>query len=291
MAFQLTNFLRDVGEDLDRGRVYLPADLLARYGVDRDLLVWCRAHRRGHRGCGTRSPTGGVEPGDLPDGCPGHRDARPGVASLRRTAFTLYRGFSRRDSTHPASTCGAVGAPCRSGGACSRWRLRLRPGHAARAVSGRRANVGWRRDSGAAENRGRIDDAESMGVRRLPLRRLPKTRWEQQEPSWQEARPALIEGALKRALARPSGNWFVLAASLTGYRRPGQPFGRMVAGVEVVAWRSRDNVVHAAPGSCPHLGAPLCRGAVRGDRPGVPVAWPVAGAGRLSRVVAIPCPR
>ncbi len=33
-AFQLTNFLRDVGEDLDRGRVYLPQEDLARYGVD-----------------------------------------------------------------------------------------------------------------------------------------------------------------------------------------------------------------------------------------------------------------
>ncbi|MEU3461245.1 phytoene/squalene synthase family protein [Streptomyces sp. NPDC006733] len=42
VAFQLSNFLRDVGEDLDRGRVYLPADLLAAYGVDRDLLVWSR---------------------------------------------------------------------------------------------------------------------------------------------------------------------------------------------------------------------------------------------------------
>ncbi|MCK1823582.1 phytoene/squalene synthase family protein [Streptomyces sp. XM83C] len=38
VAFQLTNFLRDVGEDLDRGRVYLPADLLAAHGVDRALL-------------------------------------------------------------------------------------------------------------------------------------------------------------------------------------------------------------------------------------------------------------
>jgi phytoene synthase len=44
-AFQLTNFLRDVAEDLDRDRVYLPADELAAFGVDRDLLVWCRAHR------------------------------------------------------------------------------------------------------------------------------------------------------------------------------------------------------------------------------------------------------
>lgn len=33
-AFQLTNFLRDVGEDLDRGRVYLPRDVLARFGAD-----------------------------------------------------------------------------------------------------------------------------------------------------------------------------------------------------------------------------------------------------------------
>ncbi|MGW9069423.1 phytoene/squalene synthase family protein [Streptomyces yangpuensis] len=42
VAFQLTNFLRDVGEDLDRGRVYLPADLLAAHGVDRELLRRCR---------------------------------------------------------------------------------------------------------------------------------------------------------------------------------------------------------------------------------------------------------
>lgn len=34
LAFQLTNFLRDVGEDLDRGRVYLPEQDLARFGAD-----------------------------------------------------------------------------------------------------------------------------------------------------------------------------------------------------------------------------------------------------------------
>ena len=45
-AFQLTNFLRDVDEDLLRGRVYLPADELAAHGVDRDLLMWCHEHRR-----------------------------------------------------------------------------------------------------------------------------------------------------------------------------------------------------------------------------------------------------
>ncbi|ELP45189.1 phytoene synthase [Mycobacterium avium subsp. paratuberculosis S5] len=45
-AFQLTNFLRDVDEDLARGRVYLPADELAADGVDRELLMWCHEHRR-----------------------------------------------------------------------------------------------------------------------------------------------------------------------------------------------------------------------------------------------------
>ena len=34
IAFQLTNFLRDVGEDLDRGRVYLPQEDLRRFGAD-----------------------------------------------------------------------------------------------------------------------------------------------------------------------------------------------------------------------------------------------------------------
>ncbi|MFC4496887.1 phytoene/squalene synthase family protein [Streptomyces ovatisporus] len=46
LAFQLTNFLRDVGEDLDRDRVYLPQDLLGAHGVDLALLRWCRLHRR-----------------------------------------------------------------------------------------------------------------------------------------------------------------------------------------------------------------------------------------------------
>ena len=34
LAFQLTNFLRDVAEDLDRGRVYIPQEDLARFGAD-----------------------------------------------------------------------------------------------------------------------------------------------------------------------------------------------------------------------------------------------------------------
>jgi phytoene synthase len=38
IAFQLANFIRDIGEDLDRGRVYLPLDELAAYGVTREML-------------------------------------------------------------------------------------------------------------------------------------------------------------------------------------------------------------------------------------------------------------
>ncbi|WP_322618527.1 phytoene/squalene synthase family protein [Deinococcus terrestris] len=37
-AMQLTNILRDVGEDLERGRVYLPATLMREFGVSRAAL-------------------------------------------------------------------------------------------------------------------------------------------------------------------------------------------------------------------------------------------------------------
>lgn len=35
IAFQLANFIRDVGEDLERGRIYLPLSELAQFGVSR----------------------------------------------------------------------------------------------------------------------------------------------------------------------------------------------------------------------------------------------------------------
>lgn len=37
-AFQLANFIRDVDEDLDRGRIYLPIKELALHGVTREML-------------------------------------------------------------------------------------------------------------------------------------------------------------------------------------------------------------------------------------------------------------
>ena len=100
--------------------------------------------------------------------------------------------------------------------------------------------------------------------RGIPLRRIPRLRWSGQEPTWREARPGLIAAALKRAEARPSGNWYVLAASREV--RPDRPFGRTVAGVELVAWRTPDGALHVGPGACPHLGAPLCLAAVHAGR-------------------------
>ncbi|MFE1764731.1 phytoene/squalene synthase family protein [Streptomyces angustmyceticus] len=94
VAFQLTNFLRDVGEDLDRGRIYLPADLLAAHGVDRALLRWSRD--TGHRD--PRITAAMAAAADLVRGV--YREAAPGLALLDpvsrpciRTAFVLYQAI------------------------------------------------------------------------------------------------------------------------------------------------------------------------------------------------------
>ncbi|RPK88378.1 MULTISPECIES: phytoene/squalene synthase family protein [Streptomyces] len=94
VAFQLTNFLRDVGEDLDRGRLYLPADLLAAHGVDRERFEWSRS---------TGARDGRIT--DVLRAAAAHnrgvyRTALPGISMLApvsrpciRTAFVLYSGI------------------------------------------------------------------------------------------------------------------------------------------------------------------------------------------------------
>ncbi len=42
MALQLTNILRDVGEDADKDRIYLPQDELGRYGCDEEGILMAR---------------------------------------------------------------------------------------------------------------------------------------------------------------------------------------------------------------------------------------------------------
>ncbi|MGW1183637.1 phytoene/squalene synthase family protein [Streptomyces drozdowiczii] len=94
VAFQLTNFMRDVGEDLDRGRVYLPGDLLASHGVDRALLEWSRRTGRGD----TRIRAALVAAAAMTREV--YRTAEPGIAMLDprvrpciRAAYTLYGGI------------------------------------------------------------------------------------------------------------------------------------------------------------------------------------------------------
>ncbi|MCX0242104.1 MULTISPECIES: phytoene/squalene synthase family protein [Streptomyces] len=94
VAFQLTNFVRDVGEDLDRGRVYLPGDLLSSHGVDRALLEWSR--RTGREDARIRAAL--VAAAELTRGV--YRTAEPGIGMLDprvrpciRAAFTLYGGI------------------------------------------------------------------------------------------------------------------------------------------------------------------------------------------------------
>jgi len=88
LAFQLTNFLRDVAEDLDRGRVYLPLADLAGFGLTpadlrsaspkvKDLIAYEVSRAREH-----------------------YRRAAPGIPLLEpasqacmRTAYRLYQGI------------------------------------------------------------------------------------------------------------------------------------------------------------------------------------------------------
>ena len=120
LAFQLTNFIRDVGEDLDRGRIYLPMADLAAHGVT-------------PAGLRARMPTDAVRAlvaFEVDRARAHYRLAAPGIAMLDgssqrciRAAFELYGGildevvrtrydvFSRR-ATVPAGRRLAIAAAC-----------------------------------------------------------------------------------------------------------------------------------------------------------------------------------
>lgn len=94
VAFQLTNFLRDVGEDLERGRVYLPAELLAAHGVDRSTLTWSRATgRRDPRVTSALREAARVTEGFYAEAEPGIAILDPLARPCVRTAFVLYGGI------------------------------------------------------------------------------------------------------------------------------------------------------------------------------------------------------
>ena len=94
LAFQLTNFIRDVAEDLDRGRTYLPDEHLAAFGVTRDDLLAARA-------TGASSPkikdliryeiARAVD--HYAAAAPGIPLLSPGSQACMRTAYRLYGGI------------------------------------------------------------------------------------------------------------------------------------------------------------------------------------------------------
>jgi phytoene synthase len=87
-AFQLTNFIRDVAEDLDRGRIYLPLEDLERFGVTpsslhpanakvKDLIAYEVSRAREH----------------YAQAAPGIPMLEPASQACMRTAFQLYGGI------------------------------------------------------------------------------------------------------------------------------------------------------------------------------------------------------
>jgi 15-cis-phytoene synthase len=89
-AFQLTNFLRDVGEDADRGRVYLPADLIAAHGVTREQLT---ERRHDGRFAALMRELVAVVRQRYDDAAPGTPLLAPDSRDCVRAATALYGGI------------------------------------------------------------------------------------------------------------------------------------------------------------------------------------------------------
>jgi phytoene/squalene synthetase len=102
LAFQLTNFLRDVAEDLDRGRVYLPAQELAAFGVE---LRERRVTREWRSSCDSRSSGTGGSTGRPTSGSRCCRAGR-GAASRRHGCSTRESSTSSRMRTTTSSPDG-----------------------------------------------------------------------------------------------------------------------------------------------------------------------------------------
>jgi phytoene synthase len=89
-AFQLTNFLRDVAEDLDRGRLYLPLEDVRRFGADpsarRADAAWIELMRFEIARCRRLYESADLGIALLP----------PASARCVRTARVLYSGILER---------------------------------------------------------------------------------------------------------------------------------------------------------------------------------------------------
>ena len=84
-GFQLTNFIRDVAEDLRRGRVYLPLEDLARFGVTPETLATDAARGR------ASAPVRALVRYECARALAHYEAARPGIALLDQRARVCIR--------------------------------------------------------------------------------------------------------------------------------------------------------------------------------------------------------
>lgn len=231
-AFQLTNFIRDVGEDLDRGRVYLPQDELAAHGAD----PWAR----------TVTPAWRVF-----------------LAAQIERNRALYREAEAGIALLPPASARCVATALRM------YREILDQVEAADYdvfTERRRVSTG-RKVALLADvvARGPVAGLEITPSPRdeIPLERLPQPP-HPSKGTWRESAPGRIDESLQLALARDAGGWYVAGASSDVPQ--GISIARTINGVELTLWRRADGSLVAGPGACPHLGALLEGCAVEGDR-------------------------
>jgi phenylpropionate dioxygenase-like ring-hydroxylating dioxygenase large terminal subunit len=83
------------------------------------------------------------------------------------------------------------------------------------------------------------------------------------------------------------GQWYVIAKS--SQIQPGAAFAAQALGQKLVLWRTAEGVLHCVEDYCPHRGAPLSRGQVRGENIGCAYhGVQVDGDGVVAKVPALP---
>lgn len=242
LAFQLTNFIRDVAEDLDRGRVYMPADRLAAHGVDLDA-----------RRASPEWRAFAAEMIELNRGL--YREALPGVAMLPPVsarcvgaALRMYAEILCRIERYDYDVFSA--------------RRRVsRPDKV--VVLARVLARGPVRTASGFDNHPPTSPKEAKTVTALvkpakpvnPIRRIVQPDQPHMRSTWRDASPARIARSLDLAEAKNPGGWLVAGASTDVPR--GKSIVRTLAGREVVLWRTGEGELVAGPGACPHMGARL----------------------------------
>lgn len=258
LAFQLTNFIRDVSEDLDRGRIYLPADDLDRHGADPRL-----------RRVTPQSRTFLAE--QIERNRELYREAEPGLAMLPPSsarcvgaALTMYSTiltrieeadydvFSTRRRVSPADKIGMAARALLTGrGATAPPAARVQESQPAHPPAGAPASC--------AVPPGAVPPGSPRD--RIPVRRVPRPPAEALRSTWKQASVPRIERALAVAQSRDPGGWYVIGASGDV---GAESIVRTIAGREIAVWRTEDGSLRAGPGACPHMGARLDRCEVAG---------------------------